>query len=151
VVSATPLPKKLHQFVVGWSEQFGPLHLSVADIKSYAAIVDPQPLHLDEAYAQTTRFGGIIASGMQPYTSYHKQFWIPLVIDSFICGVSIEGVTFSGPVYPEQPFWGALSITEVQPKPEKGTVVVGWLWLFTDAKGAELQRVGFHSYHKQLV
>ncbi len=149
-----PLPEttlELTTYSPGWRHRFGPLSLSVPEIKAYAAVVDPQPVHLDEAYAQTTRFGGLIASGLQPYSKYHAQFWVPLTAQTFICGISIEGAQFAKPVYPDQPFWGELSITDTTPKPEKGTVIVGWLWVFTDEAGVELQRVGYHSYHKLLT
>lgn len=148
---ATEQTDRLNHFEVGWSKRYGPLSLSLDEIRAYAEMVDPQPLHLDEAYAKTTRFKGLIASGMHPYTAFHIRFWIPLVADNFICGLSIEGVNFSGPVYPQQPLWGELRITDVVPKPEKGTAVVGWGWTFFDEQGIELQRVGYHSYHKLRI
>lgn len=39
--------------------------VSAADIEAFAAVTgDDNPVHLDEAYAKTTRFGGRIAHGM---------------------------------------------------------------------------------------
>jgi acyl dehydratase len=41
--------------------------LSPASVKSFATLVnDLNPLHHDEAYAEQSRFGGLIASGTQP-------------------------------------------------------------------------------------
>ena len=39
--------------------------ITVADLDGFAAItLDTNPVHLDEAYAKTTRFGGRVAHGM---------------------------------------------------------------------------------------
>lgn len=39
--------------------------VSMEDIRTFAAITgDSNPVHLDEAYAATTRFGGVIAHGL---------------------------------------------------------------------------------------
>lgn len=140
----------LSHYEVGWTERYGPKSVSKDEIIAYAKVVDPQPLHLDEAYAKTTRFKGLIASGLHSYTLFHNTYWVPLVRETFICGLSIEGVAFSAPLYPDQPIWGVLSITDTDPKPEKGTTVVGWRWVFENEQGAEIQRVGYHSYHKLL-
>ncbi|SMG33791.1 MaoC family dehydratase [Paraburkholderia susongensis] len=44
--------------------------LSTDSVKSFATLVnDLNPLHHDEAYAEQSRFGGLIASGTQP-TAY---------------------------------------------------------------------------------
>jgi acyl dehydratase len=48
---------------VGQRFAAGPIAVSAADIKSFAAAFDPQPFHLDEASAKTTLFKGLIASG----------------------------------------------------------------------------------------
>jgi acyl dehydratase len=54
--------------VVTIGETFGTtLSVSSDSIKSFATIVnDLNPLHHDEAYAEQSRFGGLIASGTQP-------------------------------------------------------------------------------------
>jgi acyl dehydratase len=54
--------------VVTIGETFGmTLSVSADSIKSFATIVnDLNPLHHDEAYAEQSRFGGLIASGTQP-------------------------------------------------------------------------------------
>lgn len=43
------------------------LALTPASVKSFATLVnDMNPLHHDDAYAEQSRFGGLIASGTQP-------------------------------------------------------------------------------------
>ena len=59
--SATPL--YLEDFAVGQIFRSGSLTVEAADIKAFAAQFDPQPFHLDEAAAQSSLFGGLVASG----------------------------------------------------------------------------------------
>jgi acyl dehydratase len=41
----------------------GPVSVTTAEIKSFAAAFDPQPFHMDEAAAEKTLFHGLAASG----------------------------------------------------------------------------------------
>src|SRR5215469_5368868 len=45
--------RAFEDFNIGDVMQFGPLAITAADIKSFAARFDPQPMHLDEATAQS--------------------------------------------------------------------------------------------------
>jgi acyl dehydratase len=56
-------PVYLEDLVVGQTFSNGPVELSAADIKAFAAQFDPQPFHLDEAAARASLFGGLAASG----------------------------------------------------------------------------------------
>ena len=53
----------LEDIHVGQRFAAGPVAVSAAAIKSFAAEFDPQPFHLDEAAAKTTLFKGLAASG----------------------------------------------------------------------------------------
>jgi acyl dehydratase len=59
---------KLPPRVVTIGERFSSTLVLCADaVKSFATLVnDTNPLHHDDAYAQQSRFGGLIASGTQP-------------------------------------------------------------------------------------
>src|SRR5258708_32424221 len=46
----------------GDTMEFAPLAITTADIKSFAARFDPQPVHLDEAASQDTIEAGLTAS-----------------------------------------------------------------------------------------
>jgi acyl dehydratase len=48
---------------VGQRFSAGPVSVSAADIKRFAAEFDPQPFHLDAAAAEKTLFRGLVASG----------------------------------------------------------------------------------------
>jgi acyl dehydratase len=53
----------LDDLYVGQRFAAGPVAVSAAEIKSFAAAFDPQPFHLDEAAAEATLFKGLAASG----------------------------------------------------------------------------------------
>lgn len=49
--------------VVGWRITTGSLVVDAEAIKDFARRFDPQPFHLDEAAAEKSFFGGLVASG----------------------------------------------------------------------------------------
>ncbi len=56
-------PVYLEDLAVGQTFSNGPVELTVADIKAFAAQFDPQPFHLDEEAARNSLFGALAASG----------------------------------------------------------------------------------------
>lgn len=130
---------------------FGPERLTEAAIIEYATLLDPQRIHIDKAYAEQSRFGGLIASGIHPYLHFHKKYWIPFVANTFIAGLSVDKVEFFAPVYPEQPIWGKLEVAYIHPKPEKQAQVIQWLWSFYDQNGQLLQQARYTSFHKLIA
>ncbi len=53
----------LDDLKVGDRYTSGELTVDEAEIRAFAAQFDPQPFHLDDAYARGTLFGGLAASG----------------------------------------------------------------------------------------
>jgi acyl dehydratase len=53
----------LEDLAAGQTFRSGRLKVDEAQIKSFAAVFDPQPFHLDEAAARESLFGELIASG----------------------------------------------------------------------------------------
>lgn len=49
---------------------------TAADIKAFATRFDPQPFHVDEAAAQKSHFGGLVASGWHTAAA-----WMRLMVD----------------------------------------------------------------------
>ncbi len=56
-------PLYLEDLPVGRCFATGTLRLDADAIKAFAASFDPQPFHLDEAAAEKSFFGGLVASG----------------------------------------------------------------------------------------
>ena len=50
-------------FPVGLVREFGAWKMTAEDIVAFARDFDPQPFHLDDAFARQTMFGGLAASG----------------------------------------------------------------------------------------
>jgi acyl dehydratase len=59
--SAAPL--YFEDLPIGFRTSTGSIRIDVDDIKQFAARFDPQPFHLDEAAAENSFFGGLVASG----------------------------------------------------------------------------------------
>ncbi|MDQ2640445.1 MAG: MaoC family dehydratase [Pseudomonadota bacterium] len=56
-------PVYLEDLAVGQTFSNGPVELTAADVKAFAAQFDPQPFHLDEEAARASLFGALAASG----------------------------------------------------------------------------------------
>jgi acyl dehydratase len=148
--SALSTTKRLDvkELQTGWKLALGPEQLTETEIIEFAKITDPQPLHIDPTYAATTRFGGIIASGLHPYIKFHTKYWVEMMRDHFICGVTVDGAQFFLPVYPEMPIYSELKIIQTIVKPEKGSQLVSWEWNFYDEARKHLLFFKFTTYHK---
>ncbi len=93
------------------------LALTPASVKSFATLVnDLNPLHHDDAYAATSRFGGLIASGTQPsahfmalLATHFSQYAQPLGLEFDIklkrAALADDVLTFSWRV--EEAWWKA--------------------------------------------
>ena len=55
----------LEDYVVGRTEEFGPVGLTAAEIVEFGRRYDPQPFHVDAEAAAAGPFAGLIASGWQ--------------------------------------------------------------------------------------
>ncbi len=142
------IPKALNTYETGWSATYGPLQLNKEGIIEFARIVDPQPLHTDEASAKTSRFGGLIASALHPYSEFHKRFWIPLTAETFICGLSFDHAMFTQPVYAEQPVYARVTIVEAKVKHDKDVVIVKWEWWILNEKLEMIHTLRNSTLHK---
>ena len=89
--------RSFEDFKVGDIAEFGPLAVTAADIKSFAARFDPQPMHLDEA--QNTIVGGLFASGMHVVCLHMRLFADGVLRDSTSMGSpGVEEVRYLAPV-----------------------------------------------------
>lgn len=59
--SAAPL--YFEDLPIGFRTSTGSIRIDADDIKQFAGRFDPQPFHLDEAAAEKSFFGGLVASG----------------------------------------------------------------------------------------
>jgi acyl dehydratase len=91
--------RSFEDFKVGDIAEFGPLAVTAADIKSFAARFDPQPMHLDEAATQNAVVGGLFASGMHIVCLHMRLFADGVLRDSTSMGSpGVEEVRYLAPV-----------------------------------------------------
>src|ERR1700742_103790 len=86
--------------------------VTVADIEAFATVSgDHNPVHLDDAYAQTTRFKGRIAHGMLGAS------FISTVLASKLPGPGTvylgQTLTFKAPIRPGDTVEARVTVTEV--------------------------------------
>jgi acyl dehydratase len=101
--------------------------VDAAQIKAFAAQFDPQPFHLDEAAAQATLFGGLVASGWHTAAITMRllvETGLPLV--GGIVGAGGE-IAWPKPTRPGDVLHVVSEIEEIVPsrsRPDRGTVKV---------------------------
>lgn len=94
-------PRYWDDIVEGEPLNCGTIVLSLPEIVVFAIKYDPQPFHIDEQAAATSRFGGIIASSLQTLSACTR-----VVVDAqrdmaILSGLGIEQVQLPNPVRPD--------------------------------------------------
>lgn len=117
------------QFAVGQVFTSAPRSIDATAIKAFAVMFDPQSQHLDEAAAEQTMFGTLVASGW-----HTAALTMRLLLDSVMgeiggrsMGVRVNDLTWSAPVYPDDELYVVTEIMELRPsrsKPDRGLVVM---------------------------
>ena len=113
-------------FAEGQVYELGEASLSEAEIVEFARKYDPQPFHVDQAAAQQSMFGGLIASGWQTGSLYMGLLVRGLLLDASSLGsAGIDELRWLKPVRPGDVLRGRVTITSVKPSsrnPSRGTV-----------------------------
>jgi acyl dehydratase len=91
--------RAFEDFKVGDIIEFAPLAVTAADIKSFAARFDPQPMHLDEAARQNTIPSGLFATGLHIVCMHMRLFADGVLRDSTSMGSpGVEEIRYLAPV-----------------------------------------------------
>lgn len=87
------------EYIKGQTFELDPVQLSPEDIESYATQFDPQPIHIDEAFANNSTFRGLIASGLHTLSAVWRE-WIRVGAfgDEIIGGTGLDFVDWPAPV-----------------------------------------------------
>lgn len=89
-------------FQVGQTFDVAPVDITREYIAIFAQHFDPQPLHLDEEFAKSTRFGGLVAPGVMDFMLLWAAFVKQKVWgDSFIAGKSTS-MEWLAPVFADE-------------------------------------------------
>jgi acyl dehydratase len=118
--------RAFEDFKVGDVMEFAPLTITAADIKSFAARFDPQPMHLDEAASQNTIVDGLFASGLHVVCMHMRMFADGILRDSTSMGSpGVEEIRYLAPVRPGDSLTLRVEIAGARPsksRPEMGLV-----------------------------
>jgi acyl dehydratase len=119
---------------VGQIYPTGTYEVTTEDIMSFARQWDPVPIHLDEAVAAASPFGGLIASGMHTMAIAVKiayvNFWDEVAL---MAGRGIRDMKLRNPVRPGMTLRGQIDIIEQRLRDDGRGVVVVTNQLFDQA------------------
>lgn len=108
---------------LGASYTLEPVPIRKEQILSFAKDYDYIPLHTDEEYAKTTRFGGLIAPGVMSFMLVWTKFIdVDLFGKELVAGKSTS-MEWIRPVYPGDVLTGKAEITALTPHGKRNGVV----------------------------
>jgi acyl dehydratase len=116
----------LEDFSVGQTFESGSITVNTADIKAFASQFDPQPFHLDEQSANSSFFGGLVASGW-----HTAALTMRLIVDSKLkiaggsIGAGADELKWPRPVRPGDTLRAISEVLDVRvskSRPEQGIV-----------------------------
>ena len=100
-----------------------PVTIEKERILEFARMYDPIPLHLDEEYAKTTRFGGLIAPGVMSFMSvWAKYIENDFIAEELIAGKSTK-IEWFKPVYVGDTLKGVLTVSDMQKRNKYNGIV----------------------------
>jgi acyl dehydratase len=119
---------RLHweDFSPGQVTECGSRLITRAEIVAFAAEYDPQPMHLDEAAARATLFGGLVASGWHSCCVLMRMLSDDFLRDaSFMGAPGVEEVQWLAPIRPGERIKARATVLETRAsrsRPEIGFV-----------------------------
>ena len=111
-------------FKLGMTAETGPVRIEREKLDRFAREYDPLPLHTDEAYARTTRFGRLVAPGVMVFMSVWAQYLadVDFVGGQFIAGQTTR-IEWFLPTFADDLLTGKVEVTALRPRnPYNGTV-----------------------------
>ena len=124
--SLPPSERHLEDYVVGAAYEYGTLVVSEEEILEFANRFDPQPIHVDRAFALAGPFHGIIASGW-----HTASLMMRLLADHYLPGSAslaspgIDELRWLQPVRPNDALRIRVTVLESRrsrSKPDRGLV-----------------------------
>ncbi|HZP88680.1 MAG TPA: MaoC family dehydratase [Burkholderiales bacterium] len=117
-------------FKVGDVAPMGEKRVDKEEIIAFARAYDPQPFHIDEAAAQASMYGGLIASGWHTVAMVMR-----MMVDSYLSksaslgSPGVDNVRWLKPVRPGDTIRGRRQVLETrasQSRPDMGVVKTRW-------------------------
>lgn len=108
---------------IGMKKEIPPAFIEKEEMLDFARKYDNIPLHTDEEYAKTTRFGKIIAPGVMSFMSvWAKYLEVDFFGEELIAGMSTK-IEWFRPVFPEDTLTSEAVITNLTRKNERSGIV----------------------------
>lgn len=108
---------------LGTRVEIPPVTIEKERILEFAKLYDPIPLHMDEEYAKTTRFGGLIAPGVMSFMSvWAKYIENDFIADELIAGKSTK-IEWFKPVYAGDILKGILTVSDAEKRNQYNGIV----------------------------
>lgn len=141
-------PLKPLELTVGFKISLPNFRLSEKEIIDFALANDPQEIHINPEIAQKSYFKGLIACGAHAYVKTHKDCWIDLVKESFICGLEINNWKFLKPIYADQWICPTLRIVERKENSDGRTAAITWKFEFWNESKELFQQLDVKVLHR---
>ena len=117
--------------VVGSTTEIGRHTFEADDIKAFAERYDPQPFHLDEAAAEASPFGGLVASGWHTCSVFMGMLVRNLLPGSTSMGSpGIDEIRWLKPVRAGDTITMSQKVVDKrvsESKPDRGIVSTEWI------------------------
>jgi acyl dehydratase len=117
-------------FPVGQVREFGHYLVTREAVLDFARAFDPQPFHLDDAAAESSLFGRVVASGWHTCAIAMRMMCDAYLLESASLGSpGLESLKWLLPVYPGDTLRVRLTVLESRPlasRPEVGLVRSAW-------------------------
>lgn len=120
------LPDYFEDVEVGTTASFGRRTVTAEEIRSFAREYDPQPFHLDEAAAEESPFGGLIASGWHTAALTMRMLVDNVLNDSAAVGAAgVDELRWPNPLRPGDTISCGAEVVGTEPfRPTTGLVLV---------------------------
>jgi len=117
----------LEDFEVGQRDELGSFSMTKEEIIEFATQFDPQVFHTDEAAAENSSFGGLVASGWHTCAKLMRTMCDAYLLDAASGGSpGVENISWLKPVRPGDVISAVRTTLEVRPsrsKPDRGMVL----------------------------
>lgn len=107
----------------GMKKEIPPALIEREEMLDFARKYDNIPLHTDEEYAKTTRFGKLIAPGVMSFMSvWAKYLEVDFFGEELIAGMSTK-IEWFKPVFAEETLTAEAEVTNLTKKNERSGIV----------------------------
>lgn len=103
----------LNDLEIGMEYQIPEVSITMDRMLEFARLYDPIPLHLDEEYAKTTRFKGLIAPGVMSFMAVWAEFVKLGVFGEQLIAGSSTKIEWFAPVHAGDVLRGVARITDI--------------------------------------